>query len=148
MTSSYQLLLSKSNVSISATTTLVDSDGVNGASTGDTIEYVIDLKNNGTTTLRNFAVFDEILDEQQQERWDQNQLLPQRASGPWHCCLLGFAYREHSLHRKLFTLTDPSPMIGRLLAIWNELPQIALVHDRLLIPPFLNWHIYMAVQRK
>lgn len=62
--SAYEVLHFKNEVSISATTTLVNSDGVDGASAGDTIEYVITLTNTGTTTLRNSTVSDEILDEQ------------------------------------------------------------------------------------
>lgn len=61
-----QVLLSKSNVSISAETTLVDSDGVHGASSGDTIEYNIKLNNTGTTTLNTTVVWDPILEEQLQ----------------------------------------------------------------------------------
>lgn len=62
--SAYQVLHSKSTVSISATTKLVNSDGVEGISAGDTIEYAITLINTGTTTLRNCTVSDEILDDQ------------------------------------------------------------------------------------
>lgn len=76
--SAYQLLRSESDVSISANATLVDSDGVDGASAGDIIEYAIVLKNTGTTTLRNFTVSDELLDEQLQ-RWEYNQLLSAKA---------------------------------------------------------------------
>lgn len=68
--SAYHLLRSKSEVSISATTTLEDSDGVDGASASDTIEYAIEMQNTGTTTLSNLEVFDEIMDKQLQ-RWEK-----------------------------------------------------------------------------
>lgn len=61
-----QVLLSKSNVSISAETTLVDSDDAGGASSGDIIEYNIKLNNTGTTTLNTTVVLDPILEEQLQ----------------------------------------------------------------------------------
>lgn len=64
MASANQLLVSSSDVSISATTLLVDSDGVHGASADDTIEYEITLSNAGTTTLKDIHVSDPILDEQ------------------------------------------------------------------------------------
>lgn len=62
--SANQWLDSHSEVSISATTSLVDSDGVFGASADDTIEYEITLSNMGTTTLKGIHVSDPILDEQ------------------------------------------------------------------------------------
>lgn len=61
-----QFLRSKSEVSFSANTTLVDSDGLNGASANDIIEYKINLVNAGTTTLTDIAVSDPILTEQLQ----------------------------------------------------------------------------------
>lgn len=64
--SATQLLRSKSEISFSTNTTLVDSDGVDGASASDIIEYKIDLINSGTTTLRNIVVSDPILTEQLQ----------------------------------------------------------------------------------
>ncbi len=64
--STTQLLRSKSEVSSSTSTTLVDSDGVDGASASDLIEYKIDLINTGTTTLRDIVVSDPILTEQLQ----------------------------------------------------------------------------------
>lgn len=70
--SAYQLLHSKSQASISATTKLVDLDGVIGASAGDAIEYTIELKNTGTTTIWNIEVSDKILDGQIQ-RWEKSQ---------------------------------------------------------------------------
>lgn len=62
--SATHVLLSRRNVSISATTKLIDLDGVRGASAGDIIEYEIELNNTGTTTLTNIDVSDHTLDEQ------------------------------------------------------------------------------------
>lgn len=58
------VLLATSSMSVTATTTLIDSDGVKGASAGDTLAFEIELSNTGTTTLENITVFDAMLDEQ------------------------------------------------------------------------------------
>lgn len=58
------VLLATSSMSVTATTTLIDSDGVKGASAGDTVAYEIELSNTGTTTLVNITVFDAMLGEQ------------------------------------------------------------------------------------
>lgn len=47
---------------------VVDSDTINGMSSGDTIEYKIDVGNSGTTTLSDFVVTLSLLDEQL-KRW-------------------------------------------------------------------------------
>lgn len=62
--SASHVLLSRSNVSVSGTTKLVDLDGVRGASAGDIIEYTIELNNTGTTTLTNVEISDQNLDDQ------------------------------------------------------------------------------------
>ncbi|CAM9249880.1 unnamed protein product, partial [Hapterophycus canaliculatus] len=59
-----QVLLSRSNISTSAITKLVDLDGVRGASAGDIIEYAVEVSNTGTTTLMNIGLSDKILEGQ------------------------------------------------------------------------------------
>lgn len=58
------VLLATSSISVTATTTLIDSDGVKGTSAGDTIAYEIELSNTGTATLVHISVFDAMLGEQ------------------------------------------------------------------------------------
>lgn len=57
------VLMTTSSVSVTATMVFADSDGVAGASTGDTVAYEIELENTGTTTLANIVVSDEMLEE-------------------------------------------------------------------------------------
>lgn len=59
-----QVLVSRGEVFVTVTTTLVDSDSAKGASAGDTVAYEIELRNTGGTTLYQIVVSDPLLDEQ------------------------------------------------------------------------------------
>lgn len=60
-----QNLLSRSEIFVTVDTVVIDSDGVDGDSAGDTVAYNIKLTNTGTTTLVDATISDTLLDEQE-----------------------------------------------------------------------------------
>ena len=59
-----QALVTRGEVLITGTTTLVDSGGDKGAFAGDAVAYEIELRNTGGTTLYQIVASDPILDGQ------------------------------------------------------------------------------------
>lgn len=62
--SATQALVSRSELSVTVRTVLVESDSVEGVSAGDVLRYEIELRNAGGTTLYQIAVSDPLLDAQ------------------------------------------------------------------------------------